>query len=324
MIGSMHANGHSMVASLVFAVAAHAAIAQTRSPRIALVIPGPSDCVIDGLTRPAMLESDIDPASVSQFCYSELNDVPRLMQRVVAARPNVLLIFASAAVVRAARQANPTMPIVFADVPDPVKEGLAQSLARPGMNMTGIVNNSDVLLGKRVEIIREALPQVARLAVLGNLDNEGQRNYLRTVQEAARVLQIQPTVYEVRSRQQLAPTFAAMERDRMQAVLLMPDAWFFPHRVEVVALAATHRIPLVSGNVAYAELGGLLTYGANLSVMAKAAWGYVHKILDGTNAGDLPATQPLEFDYILNLKTARELGVNISPLSTMRATRVIE
>jgi putative ABC transport system substrate-binding protein len=320
----MRTNGLPLVAGFVLAFAAHAAIAEGLPPRIALVIPGPSDCVKDALTLPAMQESDIDPATVSQFCYSELKDVPRLMQKIVGTKPSIILIFASAPAVRAAREASPTVPIVFADVPDPVKNGLAKSLAHPGMNMTGIVSNSDVVLAKRVEIMREALPQVTRVAVLCNLDNDGQRIYVRAAQEAARTVQLQLTVYDVQSRQELAPAFAAMERDRMQAVLLMPDAWLFPNRVEVFALAASHRVPVVSGNVVYAELGGLLTYGANLTVMAKTAWGYVHRILDGANAGDLPASQPLEFDYILNLKTARELGVKISPLSKMRATRIIE
>jgi putative tryptophan/tyrosine transport system substrate-binding protein len=234
------------------------------------------------------------------------------------------LIFASAAAARAAREASPTLPIVFADVGDPVKNGLATSLAHPGRNMTGITSNTDEILGKRVEIIQEALPDVHRIALLGNLSDEGQQAYLRVAQDAARALRIETRLYEVRSPQELNAAFAAMERDRMQVVLLLPDAWFFPYRVELTAFSATHHVSLVTGNVVYGELGGLLTYGANLSTMANRAWLYVHKVLDGANPSELPAEQPLEIDLIVNAKTAREQGLKISPTTMMRANRVIE
>jgi putative ABC transport system substrate-binding protein len=313
-----------LLVGLLALYAVHAAFARDGPPRIALVIPGPPNCVKDGLTIPAMRESGIDPATVQQYCYSELRDVPQQMREIVRTKPDVLLIFASAVAARAAREASSTLPIVFADVQDPVKNGLAKSLAHPGLNMTGITNNSDEILGKRIEIIKEALPEVGRIALLGNLGNEGQRAYLRIAEGAARALRIEPRLYEVRSPQELQASFAVMERDHMQVVLLLPDAWFFPHRAEIAALAASHHVPLVTGNVMYGELGGLITYGANLPAMAKRAWLYVHKILDGANPGDLPAEQPLELDFIVNAKTAREQGLKISPTAMMRATRVIE
>lgn len=306
------------------AAAAHLTVAEARPARIALVIPGPSNCVKDSLVLPAMRESDIDPATVTLYCYSELRDVPRQMREIVSTRPDVLVVFASAVAARAARDASSTLPIVFADVQDPVKNGLAESLAHPGRNMTGITNNSDEILGKRVEIIKEALPQVTRIAVLGNLANDGQQEYLHTAQEAARAVKVESRFYEVRSREQLTAAFASMERDRMQVVLLLPDAWFFPNRVEIATLAAAHHVPLVTGNVVYGELGGLLTYGANLPAMGRRAWAYVHKILNGARPGDLPAEQPVELDFIVNAKTAREQGLEISSTSLMRATRVIE
>jgi putative ABC transport system substrate-binding protein len=230
----------------------------------------------------------------------------------------------AAAAARAAREASPTLPIVFADVHDPVKNGLARSLAHPGLNMTGITNNSDELIGKRIEIIREALPEVRRIALLGNLNDEGQQAYLRVARDAARALRIETGLYDVQSERDLDAAYAAMERDRMQVVLLLPDPWFFPHRVELAALSASHHVPLVTGNVAYGELGGLLTYGANLPAMAKRAWLYVHKVLDGANPGELPAEQPIELDFIVNAKTAREQGLKISPTAMMRATRIID
>jgi len=314
----------SIITLVAFAAVTHVALARDGPPRIALVIPGPVDCVKDALTVPIMRESGIDPATVDQYCYSELRDVPQQMRRIVLTKPDVLLIFASALAARAAREASPTLPIVFADVADPVKNGLAKSLAHPGLNMTGITSNTDELLGKRIEVIKEALLEVHRIALLANLSNEGQPAFLRIAQDAAQALRIETRLYEVRSLSELNAAFAAMERDRMQVVLLLPDAWFFPHRVELVAISASHHVPLVTGNVIYGELGGLLTYGANLSAMARRAWLYVHKILDGANANDLPAEQPVELDFIVNAKTAREQGLKIAPTTMMRATRVIE
>jgi len=312
------------IALVALAAVTHVSLARDGPPRIALVIPGRVGCVKDVLTVPKMQENGIDPATVEQYCFSELRDVPQQMRKIVLTKPDVALIFASALVVRAAREASPTLPIVFADVADPVKNGLAKSLAHPGLNMTGITSSIDEILGKRIEVIKEALPEVHRIALLGNLSNEGQKAFLRIAQEAAQALRIETRVYEVRSPPELNAAFAAMQRDQMQVVLLLPDAWFFPHRVELVALSASHHVPLVTGNVVYAELGGLLTYGTNLSAMANRAWLYVRKILEGANPSDLPVEQPVELDFIVNAKTAREQGLKIAPTTMMRATRVIE
>jgi putative ABC transport system substrate-binding protein len=271
-----------------------------------------------------MRENGIDPATVQQYCYSELTDVPEQMREIVLTKPDVLLIFASAVAARTARAASPTLPIVFADVPDPVKNGLAKSLAHPGLKMTGVTSNTDEILGKRIEVIKEALPDVRRIALLANLGNEGQQGYLRVAKDAARAIQVEARLYDVRLPADLGTAFAAMERDHMQVVVLLPDAWFFSHRVELVALSASHRVPLVTGNTVYGQLGGLLTYGANLGAMAKSAWQYVHKVLDGADPSELPAEQPVEIDYIVNVKTAREQGINLSPAAMIRATHVIE
>jgi putative ABC transport system substrate-binding protein len=321
---STRVSSTSLILSVTVMAAMAPALAADERPRIALVIPGPPNCVIDGLTRPLMLESDIDPATVTQYCFSDLRDVPRQMREIVATKPSVLLIFASPVAARAAHEASPALPIVFADVPDPVGNGLAKTLARPGLNLTGITSNTDELLGKRIEILKESLPSVTRVAFLGNLTNEGQPGYWRVARDAALKVKIESKVYTVESQSQLAGAFAAMEQDRMQAVVLLPDAWLFPNRVEIFALAAKHHLPVMSGNSVYAELGGLLTYGADLSAMARKAWAYVHKILSGAEAGDLPIEQPTELNFIVNAKTARDQGFRVSPAAMVRATRVIE
>ena len=292
--------------------------------RLALVIPGPPNCVKDDLTIPAMKESGIDPATVTQYCFSELSAVPRLMRHVIDAKPDVLVIFASAVAVRVAHEASPSLPIVFGDVPDPVKNGLARSLSHPGMNMTGITNNTEELLGKRIEILKRAFPYITRLAVLGNPANEGQPAYLRVAQKAARAINIEIQLYAVESQPQLAMAFAAMARDGMQAALVLPDAWFFPHRAGIAALAAEHRLPMIFGNTAYIAAGGLLMYGANLSSMARKTWADVQRILRGANASDLPIEQPTEFDFVVNARAAREQGLEVSPAAMLSATRVVQ
>jgi putative ABC transport system substrate-binding protein len=280
--------------------------------------------VKDDLTIPAMKESGIDPATVTQYCFSELRDVPRLMRQVVDSKPDVLVIFASAVAVRIAHEASPSLPIVFGDVQDPVKNGLATSLSHPGMNMTGVTSNTDELLGKRIELLKSAFPYVTRLGVLGNPANEGQLAYLRVAHDAARAINIETRLYAVESQPQLAMAFAAMTRDGMQAVLPLPDAWFFPHRFEIASLVAKERLPMMFSNTAFVAAGGLLMYGPNLSAIALKTWTDAQKILRGAKASELPIEQPTEFDFVVNAKAARDQGLTVSPAAMLRVTRVIE
>lgn len=312
------------VATLLIAGLACVPAWATDPVRLALVIPGPPNCVKDDLTIPVMKESGIDPATVAQYCFSELSDVPRLMRRVVDSKPDVLVIFASAVAVRDAHEASPSLPIVFGDVPDPVRNGLAKSLSHPGMNMTGITNNTEELLGKRIEVLKSAFPYVTRLGVLGNPADEGQAAYLRVAQQAASSINIEVQLYAVESRPQLAMAFAAMARDGMQAALVLPDAWFFPHRVAIASLAAKQHLPMIFGNTAYIAAGGLLMYGANLFAMGRKTWADALKILRGANASDLPIEQPTEFDFVVNAKAAREQGLEVSPAAMLSATRVVQ
>lgn len=315
--------GYLIGACLALAAAAVPAFAADAAPRLVLVIPGPPNCVKDGLTIPAMRDSGIDPATVTQYCFSELRDVPRLMAQIVDTKPDVLLIFASPVAVREAHELSPSLPIVFGDIPDPVKNGLAKSLAHPGMNMTGITNNTEELIGKRVELLKNAFPSITRIAVLGNPANQGQLDYLHAVQAAALSIKVGIQFYAVRSQPELATAFAAISRDGVQAALLLPDPWFFPNRVEIVRLAAEHRLPMMFHSTGYVDAGGLLMYGANLQAMGRKAWSYVAKILSGEKAGDLPIEQPTEFDFVVNAKTAQDQGVTVSPAVMLLATRVI-
>jgi putative ABC transport system substrate-binding protein len=162
-----------------------------------------------------------------------------------------------------------------------------------GGNVTGITNVSEELLAKRVELLKEALPSTTRIGVLGNMSNPGQPVYLKVVQDAARRLGMEAQSYPVEEQSQLAPAFTAMERDHVQALVLLPDAWFYPLRSEVVGLAAKRRLPAIYGNTGYADAGGLLVYGVNLpSLNVKVVSAYLDKILKGAKPGDLPSKHP--------------------------------
>jgi len=298
--------------------------ADVTSARSALMIPGPPNCEMSQETKNSLKQGGFDPANTTQYCYSELASVPGQIDQIIASKPSILVIYASAFVARAARDATSTLPIVFVDVADPVANGLAKSLSHPGLNMTGITNITDELVGKRVELLKEAFPQLSRLALLGNLTDEGQLAYSRVARDAAEKIHVETKLYEVESPKQLAPAFDAMARDQMQAVMLLPDAWFFPNRSEFVALTLSHHIPSIGGLEAYADLGQVLTYGANFADMNLRAQALIRKILNGAKPGDLPVERPTKYDFIVNAKTAREQGFKLPPAIMMRATRVIE
>lgn len=319
-------------AAVVMAVSATAlptafAADDAKDVRIAALVPGRPGCLA-GAPRAAfdrgLRQAGYDPSVVTQYCYLELADVPGRVRQILDTRPSVLVLWGSAVAARAVKDATATLPFVFVDVPDPVGNGLVKSLASPGGNATGISNIGDELLGKRVELLKEALPHITRIAILANLANPNQLDYSSRTQEAARSLQIEARVFSVETQPQLATAFAAMERDRRQAVVLMSDPWFYSNRAEIVALAASHRIPAIYNSTAYPALGGLLTYAADVLDISERAAAYVGKILKGAKPGDLPVEQPTKFEFVVNAKTAHELGITLSPATMLRATRVIE
>ena len=297
--------------------------------RIATLIPGPPACPIgtDAATlafQRSLREAGYSTNDVTQYCYAALSDLPRRVREILASRPSIILVWASSVAARAVKDATSTVPVVFADVADPVTNGLVSSLARPGGNVTGLTNVTEELIAKRVELLKEALPSTTRIGVLGNMSNPGQPMFLKVVQVAASRVGIEARSYPVEDQAQLAPAFAAMERDHMQALILLPDAWFYPLRSEVVRLAADGRLPAIYGNTGYADAGGLLMYGVNLPNLNVKVITYLDKILKGAKPGDLPVEAPTQFDFIVNQKTAREMGIHVAPAALLRATKVVE
>jgi len=226
----------------------------------------------------------------------------------------------------AAKRATRTIPIVHVVAGDPVADGLVTSLARPGGNVTGLtVTPSPEIVGKRLELLKTATG-ASRVAVLWN----PARHYpyvelaLREVNAAARVLGVQLQVLEARGPDQFEPAFAAMVRGQADALLTFEDSMFWLHRRRLAELEAKHRLPTMHDLREFVEAGSLMAYGPDLADLFRRAAIYVDKILKGTKPADLPVEQPTKFDFLINLKTAKTLGLTIPPSLLLRADQIIE
>ncbi len=235
-----------------------------------------------------------------------------------------LLVAASMPVLRAARQATSTIPIVMATSFDPVGAGLVTSLARPGGNVTGIAELATEVVGKRVALLNEAVPGVSRLAVLLGPPDPADPLFLREAEVAARTLGFELQGLRARDPAEFESAFAAMTRERASAVFVAPVPTFFPGRALLAELAIRHRLPTSHQFREFVEAGGLMSYGANLEANFQRAATYVDKILKGAKPADLPVEQPTKFELVINLKTAKALGLTMPASVLVRADRVIE
>jgi putative ABC transport system substrate-binding protein len=224
-------------------------------------------------------------------------------------------------------QATKTIPIVFTGVGDPVESGLVTSLARPGGNVTGLSSLGPELVGKRLELLKQAVPGVDRVAVLRQPDALGERvakDMLKAADVAARALGVQPQFIEARGPDEFARAFSDMTSARAGALTVLPSAMFLREHRRLVDLAAKNRLPAVYPQREFVDAGGLMSYGANQSDLFRRAATYVDKILKGAKPGDLPVEQPTKFELFINMKTAKGLGIKIPPSIVLRADRVIE
>jgi len=223
----------------------------------------------------------------------------------------------------AAKQATTIIPIVFALPGDPVATGLVASLARPGGNLTGLSSQATDLGAKRVEILREAVPGLRRLAIMGNVGNPANVLDMAKVQAAARSLGLDAVIFKIRRAEDIAPTFEALT-GRMDALYVPADALINTNRIRINTLALGARLPTMHGSRDYVEAGGLMSYGVNFTDQFRRAADYVDRILRGAKPADLPVQQPVKFELAINLKTAKALGLKIPEAFLLRADEVIE
>ncbi len=251
---------------------------------------------------------------------------PDLARELVGLKVELIVAGATPSA-RGARQATSTIPIVAFAMGDPVGDGLVQSLAHPGGNVTGLTFLGPQLVPKRLELLKALLPRAARVAVLwhpGAFADRTMSDMWKETEAAAQTLGVQLQPVEVRSGAELEAAFFRMARDRADAVLLFPSTLLFNERTRLVALAAKHRLPAMFNAREFVELGGLIGYGASLADLTRRSAIYVDKILKGAKPADLPVEQPTQFDLAINLKTAKALGLRIPQSLLVRADRVIE
>ena len=250
--------------------------------------------------------------------------LPALAAELVALKVDVIVTGGGAPPALAAKQATKTIPIVFASGPDPVTDGLVTSLAHPGGNVTGLSNLAPELVGKCLEQLKEAVPQVSLVAVLWQPGAVGGRtDMLKPAEVAARALGVRVQFVEARGPADFDRAFSDMTRARAGALAVLGSAIFNSERRRLVDLAAKHRLPTVYTSRDFVDAGGLMTYGANLADLFRRTATYVDKILKGTKPGDLPV-EPTKFELVINLKTAKALGLTIPPSLLQRADQVIE
>ena len=223
-----------------------------------------------------------------------------------------------------AQRATRTIPIVMSVVIDPLGSGLVVSLARPGGNVTGLTIMASDLVGKQLELLKEVVPKVSRVALLWNPANPGSAPQLREAEAAARALGVRLQTLEARDPQEIDSAFAAMTRERAGALVILADAILTNQRRQIAELAAKRRLPAVYGVSEYAEAGGLMFYGPSSLDLERRAATFVDKILKGAKPADLPVEQPNKFELVINLKTAKALGLTIPPSVLARADHVIQ
>ena len=234
-----------------------------------------------------------------------------------------VIVAGTAPAPEAAQRATSTIPIVMALHSDPVGSGLAVSLAKPGKNVTGLSTLAPALVGKRLELLREAVPGIFRVAVLWNSTVATQALELRETEIATRSLKVQLQVLDARAPNDFAGAFSAMTKARVSGVIILTSSMFYAERRRIAELAAQNRVPAIYGSMEFAEAGGLMAYGIDIRESFRRAATYVDKILKGAKPANLPVEQPMKFELVINLKTAKALGLTIPPQLLSRADQVI-
>jgi putative ABC transport system substrate-binding protein len=264
-----------------------------------------------------------DVAIDYRFADGREDQLDRLAKELVERRVAIIIVAGNQAV-RSAKNASRTVPIVMAVANDPVASGFINSLARPGGNITGTTLQSSTLAGKRLELLKAVLPEVSRVAVLMNKDNPGHSVAWKETLAAALTLKIRVQAVEVEGAASFDGAFARMVKDRAEALVLFEDALFATERVELVALAARARLPAVYGQRNSVNDGGLMSYGPSIVDAYRSAGSFVDRILKGAKPADLPIEQPTKYEFVVNMKTAKTLGLTIPQSLLVRADEVIQ
>jgi putative ABC transport system substrate-binding protein len=234
-----------------------------------------------------------------------------------------VIVTAGTPAVLAAKMATSVIPIVFASAGDPVRAGLVASLARPGGNVTGLSNQSTDLVGKRLELLRDIIPNLRRLAIMANVSNPGAPLEMDEVQQTAKKLGLEVVASKIRAAEDITPAFEQL-KGRAEALYVIIDWLLLTNRIRISTLALDAGLATIHGLREYVEAGGLMAYGPNIPDLYRRAADFVDKILRGTKPGEIPVEQPTTFDLVINLTTAKALGLTVPPSLLARADEMIE
>ncbi len=295
-----------------------------RIGRLTLASPSPDDP--DGFRQGLRELGYIEGQNIvieSRSAEGSIDRLGALATDLVRRNMDVIVAGGSPAI-HAAQQATSTIPIVMTTDTDAVAQGFVVSLAQPGGNITGLAGLGVELHGKRLEFLREVVPTASRIAALWNPASLSLAPFLRATQAAAQALGVELQVLEVRTPNEFEGAFAAAISGRAEALIVMADALLIDHRTRIVAFAQRHRLPGMYPRRSFVDVGGLMSYATNFPNMLRRAATYVDKILKGAKPADLPVEQPMTFELVINLKTAKALGLTLPPAILLQATEVIQ
>jgi len=252
----------------------------------------------------------------------KLDRLPGLAAELVRLKVDII-VTTGPTTTRPAKEATSTIPIVMAQDTDPVGNGFVASLARPGGNITGLSSLAPELSGKRLEILKETVPKLSRVAVLWASTTPGSAQALREMERAAGALKVKLQLLDILGPKDIETAFGAARKGRADAVLVMSSGVATAHRTQIAELTIKSRLPAIYFRSEFVENGGLMSYGASFTDMDRRAATYVDKILKGRTPADLPVEQPMKFEFIVNLKAAKAIGLTIPPNVLVRADKVI-
>ncbi len=289
--------------------------------------PGPSAGVVAAIRQGLSETGYVEGQNLTieyRWAEGRLDRLPALAADLVSRKVDVIATTSGSPAARAAKNATSTIPIVFESGRDPVEDGLVASLARPGGNLTGVSMLTVELNPKRFELISELVPQAKVIALLVNPNSPSAERVIRALQEAARPKGLQLHILKASTESEIDATFASLAQRQADALVVSSDPFFYSRREQLVALAARHAVPAIYEWREFATAGGLISYGASLRAVYRQVGIYAGRILKGAKPADLPVVQPTTLELVVNLKTAKALGVTFPPSILSRADEVIE